>query len=275
MKKISLIKLFIIISLSIYLSSCAIFGDPVEIDETTGLSDYEVLVLAETYTNNNDWQRGVKIYEIAEKRFPNSKYAPQFKLNLAFSYKQFYREEEAILMLNKFIRAYPNHPALDYAYYLKGVVLFKEKDIIKDITRQDISDRDTSQLEESFRALKEMTTLFPKSQYFEDATARMTYLMNKISENELHVARFYLKKEAYLAALNRAKYVIENYQQSAHQEEALVIIISCYRYLGLDDLAIDTKRVLNLNFPNSRFLNRKNDNANDEKKWWEFWDILD
>jgi len=274
MKSIMISKIFLIISLSILLSSCAIFGDPTEVDETTGLTDYEVLQKAENIQNVKDWQRVISIYEKAEKRFPNSKLAPQFKLNLAYAYKEFYQEEEAIAMLNKFIRSYPNHPAMDYAYYLKGVILFRDRGIFKEITLQDISDRDISQLEASFKALKEMTLLFPNSEYFDDAKNRMIYLMNKIAERELHVARYYMRHEAFIAALNRAKYVLENYPETVHQEEALVIQISAYKNLGINDLAMDSKRVLDLNFPDSRFAKQKNDNKN-EKKWWEFWDILD
>jgi len=259
--------------ITILLSSCIIFGDPTEIDETTGLTDIEVLELAQSASFVNDWPRAISIYEKAEKRFPNTRYAPQIKLNLAYAYKQFYREEEAILMIDKFIRSYPNHPAMDYAYYLKGVVLFQDRGILKELTMQDISDRDLSKLEDSFRALKDMTDLFPNSDYFEDATNRMTYLMNKIAERELYVSRFYMRKKAYLAALNRAKYVIENYPQSIHQEEALIIQISAYKNLGIDDLANDVKRVLELNFPQSSF-NKANINIEDEKNWWEFWDIF-
>ena len=270
MKKITF-NLLLIVILSILISSCAIFGDPTEVDETMGLTDYEVLEKAKSIENVNDWPRAISIYEAAERKFPNSKLAPQFKLNLAYAYKQFYREEESIAMIDKFIRAYPNHPAMDYAYYLKGVVLFRDRGIIKEITLQDISDRDLSLLEQSFRALKIMTELFPNSTYYDDAVSRMTYLMNKISERELYVARYYMKKKAFLAALNRAKYVLENYPDSSHQEEALVIQISAYRNLGIDDLAEDSIRVLNLNYPNSHFL--KSVNKEEEKNWWEFWDL--
>ena len=272
MKK-SLYNFINIFIITILLSSCAIFGEPTEVDETTGLTDYEVLEKAKTAEIAKDWPRAISIYEKAEKKYPNSKLAPQFKLNLAYAYKEFYREDEAIIMLDKFIRSYPNHPAMDYAYYLKGVVLFRDKGIFKELTMQDISDRDLSKLEQSFKSLKVMTELFPNSEYYNDATNRMTYLMNKISERELYVARFYMKKKAYLAALNRAKYVLENYPQSAHQEEALVIQISAYKNLGIDDLAEDTKRVLDLNFPKSNFNEQKVNS--DEKNWWEFWDIFD
>lgn len=269
----SLIKYFNILIITILLSSCAIFGDPTEVDETLGLTDYESLQKAKTSENAKDWPKVIAIYESAEKKFPNSKLSPQFKLNLAYAYKNFYRNEEAIAILDKFIRAYPNHPAMDYAYYLKGVVLFKDRSFFKEITLQDISDRDLSLLEQSFQALKIMTEIFPNSQYFDDATNRMIYLMNKISERELYVARYYMRKKAYLASLNRAKYVLEYYPESIHQEEALVIQLSAYRNLGIDDLANDTKRILELNFPETKF--QKNNEQEDDKNWWEFWDIFD
>jgi len=259
--------------ITILLSSCAIFGDPTDTDETTGLTDYEVLEKALTAESAKDWQRAINIYEKAEQKYPNSKFAPQFKLNLAYAYKQFYREEEAIAMLDKFIISYPNHPAMDYAYYLKGVVLFRDRNVFKEITMQDISDRDLSMLERSFQALKVMTDLYPNSRYFEDASNRMIYLMNKISERELYVARYYMRKKAYLAALNRAQYVIENYPESSHQEEALVIQISAYRQLGINDLADDSKRVLDLNFPKSK--KKLKESKDEDKKWWEFWEVFD
>jgi len=266
------LKIISILIIASLISSCAIFGDPTEVDETTGLTDYEVYEKARIAETAKDWPRAISLYEKAEKKFPNSKLAPQFKLNLAYAYKEFYREEEAIAMLNKFIRAYPNHPAMDYAYYLKGVVLFRDRGIIKEITMQDISDRDIAKLEESFQSLKLMTNLFPNSQYYDDASNRMVYLMNKISERELYVARFYMRKKAYIAALNRSKYVLETYPESIHQEEALVIKISAYKNLGVNDLADDTKRILELNFPNSTFI--ENNNQADEKVWWKFWDII-
>jgi len=268
------LKIILILIITSLISSCAIFGDPTEVDETSGLTDYEVMQKAESAENVKDWPKVIKIYEIAEKKYPNSQYAPQIKLNLAYAYKNFYQPEEATKMLNKFIRSYPNHPAMDYAYYLKGVVLFKDRNIFKQITMQDISDRDVSMLESSFQALKTMTELFPKSEYYDDAINRMTYLMNKISERELYVARYYMKRKAYVAALNRAKYVLENYPRSIHQEEALVIQISAYKNMGVDDLAEDTKRILDANYPNSKFLKLETKNS-DEKNWWEFWDIID
>ena len=259
--------------LSLIISGCAIFGEPTEYDETLGRTDAEIIIAAEVFSANKDWQRAIDYLEKAEKRFPNSKLAPQIKLNLAYAYKSFYRDEESLAMLNKFIRTYPNHPSLDYAYYLKGVVMFVDRGIVDELTLQDISDRDVSRLEASFQSLRQMVKIFPESEYAEDAANRMTYLMNKIAERELHVARYYMRREVYIGALNRAKYVLANYPQSVHQEEALVITVSAYNKLGITDLAADTKRVLILNFPDTVFSKQKQ--ITDESAWWKFWDIID
>jgi len=265
-------KLLFPLILSVILSGCFIFGDPEDFDETEGRSDAWIINEAEFYANSNNWQKTISYLEAGEKRFPNSKLAPQFKLNLAFAYKEFYRTDQALAMINKFIRAHPNHPVMDYAYYLRGIILFKEKGFFKKLSMQDISDRDVNVLSQSFNAFKEMTIKFPNSKYFVDAVDRMTYLMNKISEYELHVARFYMRRMAYIAALNRAKFVIENYNQSIHQEEALVIMVSCYEHLGIEDLRKDTERVLEENYPNSRF--NDIDLMTKKRDWWRFWDSL-
>ena len=272
MNKSNITKLFLSLILSALLSGCFIFGEPTEFDETRGRSDLWILQQSENFAQNKDWIKTIDYLERAEKRFPNSKLAPQIKLNLAYAYSKGYREADAIAMCDKFIRSYPNHPIMDYAYYLKGVVMFKDRGLWDKITMQDISDRDVNQLEKSFQALKELTLVFPKSKYNKDAITRMSYLMNKIAERELHVARFYMKRKAYVAALNRAKYVLENYRQSVHQEEALVISISAYDHLEIEDLKKDTERILEKNYPGSKFGKQKTISA--KKDWWRFWENI-
>jgi outer membrane protein assembly factor BamD len=265
-------KLLFSLILSAILSGCFIFGDPTELDETEGRSDQWIINEAEYFSSSNDWPKAIAFLEKGEQRFPNSKLAPQFKLNLAYAYKEFYKTPEATGMINKFIRAHPNHPSMDYAYYFRGIILFKDKGFFKKIVMQDISDRDVQQLNQSFNAFKELTKKFPKSKYYDDSINRMTYLMNKISEYELHVARFYMRRAAYVAALNRAKFVIENYNQSVHQEEALVLMISCYEHLGIEELRKDTERVLERNYPNTKFNAQKI--IERKREWWRFWDSL-
>ena len=272
LKILSHMKLLFPLILSVILSGCFFFGDPEEFDETSGQSDAWIISEAEFFADSKDWTKVIAFLEAGEKRFPNSKLAPQFKLNLAFAYKEFYKTDEALAMINKFIRAHPNHPVMDYAYYFRGIILFKEKGFFNKLSMQDISDRDINQLTQSFSAFKELSIKFPNSKYYADSIDRMTYLMNKISEYELHVARFYIKRMAYVAALNRAKFVVENYNQSVHQEEALVIMVSCYEHLGIEDLRRDTERVLNKNYPNTKFDAQKI--ISQKKEWWKFWDSM-
>jgi outer membrane protein assembly factor BamD len=140
------------------------------------------------------------------------------------------------------------------------------------LTKQDISDRDVNQLKVSFDALKELITLYPNSKYYDDAVNRMTYLMNKIAEHEIFVARYYMKIKAYVAAINRSQYVLNNYPQTVHQEEALVILISGYENMGITDLQKDAERILALNFPNSDFDRQKL--KQNKREWWKFWESL-
>jgi len=265
-------KYLISIIFSVLLSGCFIFGEPTEFDETTGQTPGWVLKKATQYSDNKDWPKTISVLEKGEQRFPNSPLAPQFKLNLAFAYYKFSREEEAIAMLNKFIRVHSNHPTIDYAYYFKGVVTFTDRGILDKMTKQDISDRDVNKLKVSFGAFRELITLYPNSKYFDDSVNRMTYLMNKIAEHELFVARFYMKRKAYIAALNRAQYVLDNYPQTVHQEEALVVLISGYENMGITDLQKDAERILALNFPNSTFDRQKL--RHNKREWWKFWDSL-
>ena len=119
---------------------------------------------------------------------------------------------------------------------------------------------------------KDLVTRYPNSRYAKDATQRMVYLANSLSEHELHVARYYMKRQAYVAAINRAKYVIEYYPQSPGVEEALVILISAYDLMSLDDLKNDTIRVLQTNYPDSAMLGKGA--PTDERVWWKFWESL-
>ena len=140
------------------------------------------------------------------------------------------------------------------------------------MTKQQISDRDPQSLRASFDALKELITRYPNSRYAKDATQRMVYLVNALAEHELHVARYYMKRKAFVAALNRSKYVLQNYPQSTSVEEALIISISAYDALDMTDLKQDTLRVLESNYPNSRMLGKGV--PEDKKVWWKFWESL-
>ncbi|MFM8813006.1 MAG: outer membrane protein assembly factor BamD, partial [Methylophilaceae bacterium] len=156
------------------------------------------------------------------------------------------------------------------AYYIRGLASFKERGLVEKATQQEVNDRDPATMKNSFQALKELVTRYPDSKYAKDATLRMTYLVNALAGHEMHVARYYMKRGAYLAAVNRCKFVLENYPESTSNEEALVVMISAYESMGMQDLKEDAMRVLKSNYPQSQFLQK--DYKQEKRDWWRFWD---
>jgi outer membrane protein assembly factor BamD len=195
---------------SIFLAGCFIFGEPTEFDETTGQSPQWIYAKAEALLDQRDFRKSIDFLEKLIKRYPDNKLIPSARLNLGYAYYKYGQKELSTSTLNQFLTLYPSHPSTDYAYYLKGLNLYQERGILNKITMQDISDRDVNDLKKAFEALSELTKRFPESKYSQDATDRMTYLMNKIAEYDLHVARYYMKRKAYIAAVNRAKKFIWN-----------------------------------------------------------------
>lgn len=256
----------------LFLAGCAIFGDPTEIDETKGWSVQRLNSAAEERMRDKDYEKAIKYYETLKSRFPHGRYAMQAEMEIAYAYYKRGDAAAAIAAADRFIKLHPHHPNVDYIYYLKGLATFNERGIVEKLTAQQISDRDPKALRESFAAFKELVTRYPESKYTKDATLRMSYLVNTLSAHELHVARYYMKRQAYVAALNRCKFVIENYPETPSVEEALVIMISAYDLLDMDDLKQDTLRVLKANYPQSRF--NTTGVPEDKKVWWKFWESL-
>lgn len=261
---------FILLLIASLLSGCAIFGDPTEIDETKGWNVQKIYSAAEEKMRDRDYDKAIKYYQVIESRYPHGKYATQAQLEIAYAYYKKQEPAPAVAAAERFIKMHPNHPNVDYAYYLKGLATFNERGIVDKLTEQEISDRDPKTLRDSFAAFKDLITRFPDSKYVKDATQRMGYLVNTLAEHELHVARYYMKRNAWLAAANRCKYVLEKYPESPSQEEALVILISAYDLMGLQDYKQDTLRVLKTNFPESRF--NSSLVPQDQRVWWKFWE---
>ena len=258
--------------MALFLSGCAIFGDPTELDETKGWQADRIYAEGEQKMLDKDYDKALGYFQKLDSRFPNTKYATQAQLEIA--YAQYKKQDpiSAVIAADRFIKLHPNHPNVDYAYYLKGLASFNERGVIEKYTAQEISDRDPKTLKLSFAAFKELVERYPKSRYYKDASQRMLYLVNALSQHELHVVRYYMKRQAYLAALNRAKYVVEYYPNSTAVEEALVISISAYDYMDLIDLKDDTVRILKTNYPQNPMVTGKV--SEDERVWWKFWESL-
>lgn len=268
----SILQLLSVLLLSLFLNACAIFGSPTELDDTKGWQADRIYAEGEQKMQDKDYDKAIGYFQKLESRFPHGVYATQAQLEIAYAYFKKDDPVSCVAAADRFIKLHPNHPNVDYAYYLKGLASFNERGIIEKATAQEISDRDPKALKISFAALKELTERYPKSRYYKDATQRMVYLVNTLSQHEMHVARYYMKRQAYLAALNRAKYVLEYYPNSISVEEALVVSISAYDYMDLQDLKEDTLRILKTNYPQNPMVNGKV--SEDEKIWWKFWESL-
>lgn len=238
-------------------------------DETAGWSAQKLYTDAKDNLNEGNYERAIKMFETLEARYPYGRYAQQAQLETAYAYYKDNEPISAIAACDRFIKLHPNHTNVDYAYYLKGLANFNEDlGLLGKLVDQDLSERDPKAAREAFQSLKELATRFPDSKYTPDSTARMKYLVNALAGNEVHVAKHYLKRQAYVAAANRAKEVLKTYPEAPATEEALAIMVVSYDKLKLTDLRDDAQRVINLNFPKSKYAQGVN---LEEKAWYKFW----
>ena len=231
-----------------FLGGCALL--PEQIDETKDWSAQKLYSEAKSSLSEADWERAIDLYEKLEARYPFGRYAQQALLESAYAYYKYYEPDSAISAVDRFIKTYPRHPNLDYAYYLRGLVNFTRGDNFMDrLLPRDPSERDAGATRQAFFDFAELVKRFPDSRYAKDAGQRMLFLRNNLAQYEMHVADYYMRRGAYVAAANRAKQVIESYQGTPAVPEALVTLVQAYRKLGMDDLAADAERVLKLNYP--------------------------
>ncbi|MDH5230556.1 MAG: outer membrane protein assembly factor BamD [Gammaproteobacteria bacterium] len=244
-------RLLLITLLLAILPGCALFATNEEEDSPEeSLTAQSMYREAKDAMEAGDYETAIQRYEALEARFPFGKLAEQAQLDVAYAYYKYDEHESAVAAADRFIKLYPRHERVDYAYYLKGVVKFSQGQGSFDfLSSQDPSKRDPESARKAFQYFTELVQRFPKSQYAEDAIYRMVYLRNALARHELNAARYYMKRQAYLAAANRAKYIIETFQQSPTIPDALVLMTEAYLQLKLHDLAYDSYRVLKLNFP--------------------------
>jgi outer membrane protein assembly factor BamD len=219
---------------------------------------------------SGSYDLAVKQLERVEGRAAGTLLAQQAMLDLAYAKWRLNERVEAVTTLDRFIRLHPSSPAMDYALYLKGVVNFNETmGFLSGISRQDLSERDQQASRDSYQAFEQLVQAFPESKYSDDARARMGYIVNALAEYELHVARYYYQRQAYVAAANRAQLAVREFPQTPAVEEALYIMAASYDKLGLEQLRADAERVLTKNYPSTRYI--KNGVRVPERSWWQFW----
>lgn len=242
------IRFILALSLAIALAGCS--GEKEDITE--GWSAEKLYSEAKGALEADDYETAIDYYEKLESRFPFGPYAQQGQLEIAYAYYKYDEPASAIAAADRFLKLHPQNPNVDYAQYLKGLTNFNEgKGFMDRYLPYDAAERDTASARDAFNDFSELVSKYPDSKYAEDAQQRMLHLRNNLAKHEVYVADFYMRREAFVAAANRAKYVVENFQRTPAVEEALVIMAKAYKILKLDDLSRDALRVLKLNFPNN------------------------
>lgn len=240
------------------------------VDRTANWSPNRIYSEAKEESSSGAYDKAVPLFEKLEGRAAGTPLAQQAQLDKAYAQYKAGEKPAAIATLDRFMKLHPASPALDYALYLKGVINFNDDlGMFAWMTRQDLSERDQKAAKESFESFKELVTRFPESRYTPDARLRMNYIVNSLAQYEVHVARYYYTRGAYLAAINRAQQALADYREVPALEEALFIMVQSYDALGLTDLRDDAKRVLTSNYPKSEYLTR-GFRAKDDP-WWKMW----
>jgi len=237
-------------------------------DETAGWSAEKLYGSAHDAMLEGNYTRATKLFESIESRYPYGRYAQQAILEGAYSNWRASEQAAATAACDRFIRTYPNHPNVDYAYYLKGLVYFREdQGLFGYVYELDLAERDPKQMRESFAAFKELVQKYPQSRYAEDAGARMRYLTNALGMYEVNVAQYYYNRGAYVAAASRAQAALLNFPNTASNERALDLLAKSYDKLGLVQLAEDSRAILKRTFPTSVYVA----GVPGPKPWWKFW----
>ena len=241
-----------------------------KVDETANWSPNKIYSEAKDEADSGAFDKAVPLFEKLEGRAAGTPLAQQAQLDKAYAQYKAGERPGAVATLERFIKLHPASPALDYALYLKGIVNFNDDlGMFASLTRQDLSERDQKAAKESFQSFKDLVTRFPDSRYTPDARQRMSYIVNSLAQYEVHVARYYYNRGAYLAAINRSQLALADYREVPALEEALYIMVRSYDALGLTDLRDDARRVLTTNYPKSEYLTR-GFRAKDDP-WWKVW----
>lgn len=256
-----------LLALVMSVSACGLL--PEKRDETQDWSAAKLYAEARDELNNGNYDSSIKYFETLESRYPFGTYAQQAQMDTAYAYYRQSDQPQALAACERFIKLHPNHPNVDYMYYLRGLVNFNDKLGLFDfVSRQDPTERDPKAAREAFESFKQLLERFPNSIYAPDSRARMNYLINAIAQHEVHVANYYFRRGAYVAAVDRAQFEVKEYPTAPATEEALYLMTRSYDALGMPDLRDDANRVLKKNYPNSAFYHG---GRGLDQPWWKLW----
>src|SRR5262252_7289069 len=259
------LRFVVAVSLALLVSACGLL--PEVQDETAAWSADKLYTTAHQAMVEGNYTRAVKLFEQLESRFPYGRYAQQAIIESAYANYRAGETAAAIAACDRFIRTYPNHPNVDYMYYLKGLVYFREdQGLLGYVYEHDLSEREPKSMRDSYAAFRELVAKFPDSRYAPDSIDRMRYLTNALALYEVKVARYYYNRGAYIAAVNRAQAAVTTYPRTPANADALDVLARSYEKLELPLLRDDARRVLKQSFPDSPYVTGESD-----KPWWKFW----
>ncbi len=256
--------------LLLMLTACSIFSPK---DEKSAADSAEgIYAQATEQMNNANYPGAIKLFETLQSRYPYGRYAQQAQMEIAYAYYKQNEPESALSAVERFIKQYPNSPNVDYAYYLKGLVNFDEDlGIFGEGFQPDVSERNPKAPREAFDAFKDLVTRFPNSKYAADSKLRMQYLINALARHETQVASYYLRRGAYVAAVNRANGVLIEFPQAPATRDALQIMVQAYDAMGQKDLRDDSQRVLDKNIAKDGVKPAVKKSPENKNSWWKFW----
>ena len=240
-------------------------------DELETISAENLYLRAKDNLDHAAWDRAIAAYKALQTRYPFGRYTEQSMLDLSYCYFKAGAREEALSTLDRFIRTYPAHPSVDYAYYLKGLVNYEENlGYLERLMPARVRDRDQSSAQDAFNDFSELIRRFPDSRFVPDARQRMVFLRNNLAAYELIVAEYYLRRKAYIAAANRARYALEVYPNTPLTPDALVVLHKAYTELDLPELAAGSMAVLELNFPENYYVQGRKKKRSWADRLWPF-----
>jgi outer membrane protein assembly factor BamD len=241
------------------------------LDETAQWSAEKLYAEAKEEAAAGNTERAIKLYERLEGRAAGTILGQQAQLDRAYALYRSGDRAQALAVTERFIKLNPSSAALDYALYLQGVINFNDNlGVFGSMINTDLSERDQQAARDAYQSFKQLVERFPQSVYAEDAQVRMNYIVNSLAGYEVHVARYYFRRGAYVAAVNRAQLAVQDFQQSPSAEEALYIMMQCYERLGLTQLRDDAERVLRKSFPDSQLVANQGTKPS-KRAWYQFW----
>ena len=261
---------FLLIAFMLSLSACSLLQSEPP-DETRNWSAQKLYAEAKGELNAGGYEKSIKYFEKLESRYPFGTYAQQAQMDIAYAHYRAGDQAQGLAAVERFIKLHPNHPNVDYMYYLRGLINFNDRLSLFDfVSRQDLTERDPKAAREAFDSFKLLTERFPNSTYAQDARDRMAYLVDAMARYDVHVANYYYRRGAYLAAANRAQQVVRDFKDTPAVEDALYIMARSYDALGMPELRDDANRVFKQNFPNSQ-LPLTGGVRTEKSPWWKIW----